>query len=276
MIRETRTARVRTHGEIRLNPVYDGGSCSQIRPLAPQNQAPRSPPRQGPLGRLRPFRTARTPRGRQRTVAVRPADRNPKLGPAARHPRRASRTRPRHRHSRPARQGPRAGPRQPDAGPLGRRPPFRETPRPGPSHLRRSRPNPCSNRSAAVGAAGWHAKNWWRSMERYVFPRVGSRPFSEVNTADVLEILSPIWHVKAATAREVRQRIRAVLEWAIALDMRKRQSVRSGGAGARSAERHRDAPAGAAPPGRGAGHRDGAGVVVASACRHAGVQVPGA
>ena len=42
----------------------------------------------------------------------------------------------------------------------------------------------------------------------------------EVNTADVLEILTPIWHVKAATAREVRQRIRSVLEWAIALDMR--------------------------------------------------------
>ena len=57
-------------------------------------------------------------------------------------------------------------------------------------------------------------------MERYVFPHVGSRPVSEVNTADVLEILSPIWHVKAATAREVRQRIRAALEWAIALDMR--------------------------------------------------------
>ena len=57
-------------------------------------------------------------------------------------------------------------------------------------------------------------------MERYVFPRIGVRPVSEVNTADVLEILSPIWHVKAATAREVRQRIRSVLEWAIALDMR--------------------------------------------------------
>ena len=66
----------------------------------------------------------------------------------------------------------------------------------------------------------WHAHNWWRSMERYVFPRVGQRPVSEVNTADVLEILTPIWHVKAATAREVRQRIRSVLEWAIALDMR--------------------------------------------------------
>ena len=66
----------------------------------------------------------------------------------------------------------------------------------------------------------WHAQNWWRSMERYAFPRIGSRPVSEVNTADVLEILTPIWHVKTATAREVRQRIRSVLEWSIAMDMR--------------------------------------------------------
>ncbi len=66
----------------------------------------------------------------------------------------------------------------------------------------------------------WHAQNWWRSLERYAFPRIGSRPVSEVNTADVLEILTPIWHVKAETARAVRQRIRSVLEWAIAMDLR--------------------------------------------------------
>ena len=66
----------------------------------------------------------------------------------------------------------------------------------------------------------WHAQNWWQSLERYVFPRIGRRPVSEVNTADVLEILRPIWHVKAATAREVRQRVRSVLEWAIAVDLR--------------------------------------------------------
>ena len=66
----------------------------------------------------------------------------------------------------------------------------------------------------------WHSQNWWRSMERYAFPRIGSRPVSEVNTADVLEILTPIWYAKAETARAVRQRIRSVLEWAIALDMR--------------------------------------------------------
>ena len=66
----------------------------------------------------------------------------------------------------------------------------------------------------------WHAQNWWRSIERYAFPRIGGRPVSEVNTADVLEILTPIWHVKAETARAVRQRIRSVLEWAIAMDLR--------------------------------------------------------
>ena len=66
----------------------------------------------------------------------------------------------------------------------------------------------------------WHAQTWWRSLERYAFPRIGRRPVSEVNTADVLEILTPIWHVKAETARAVRQRIRSVLEWAIAMDLR--------------------------------------------------------
>ena len=36
----------------------------------------------------------------------------------------------------------------------------------------------------------------------------------------MLEILTPIWHVKPETARAVRQRIRTVLEWAIAMEMR--------------------------------------------------------
>ena len=66
----------------------------------------------------------------------------------------------------------------------------------------------------------WHAQNWWNSMERYAFPRIGRRPVSDVNTTDMLEILTPIWHVKAETARAVRQRIRSVLEWAIAMDLR--------------------------------------------------------
>ena len=45
-------------------------------------------------------------------------------------------------------------------------------------------------------------------------------PVSEATSADVLEILAPIWHTKPPTARIVRHRIRAVLEWAIAMDWR--------------------------------------------------------
>ena len=43
---------------------------------------------------------------------------------------------------------------------------------------------------------------------------------SEVTSADVLEVLTPIWHEKAQTARRVRQRIGTVLEWAVAMELR--------------------------------------------------------
>ena len=58
------------------------------------------------------------------------------------------------------------------------------------------------------------------TFERYAFPRVGKVPVSEVTSADMLEILAPIWHEKAATARKLRQRLRAVLEWAVAMEFR--------------------------------------------------------
>ena len=72
--------------------------------------------------------------------------------------------------------------------------------------------------------AGWrspgHSREWISSLRRYAFPRIGEMAVSEVTSADVLEILTPIWHVKAPTARHVHQRIRAVLEWAVAMEFR--------------------------------------------------------
>ena len=44
-------------------------------------------------------------------------------------------------------------------------------------------------------------------------------PVSEVTTADVLAILTPIWHDKPETARRVRQRIGAVMKWAVAMGL---------------------------------------------------------
>ena len=43
---------------------------------------------------------------------------------------------------------------------------------------------------------------------------------SEVTTADALAILTPIWHDKPETARRVRQRIGAVMKWAVAMGYR--------------------------------------------------------
>ena len=72
--------------------------------------------------------------------------------------------------------------------------------------------------------SGWrssaHCLEWISSLRRYAFLRIGKMPVSEVNSADVLKILTPIWYVKAVTARNVHQRIRAVLEWAVAMEFR--------------------------------------------------------
>ena len=71
---------------------------------------------------------------------------------------------------------------------------------------------------------GWrsplHARLWLGSLERHVLPHIGKIPIAEVTSADVIGILAPIWHEKAPTARKLRQRIRAVLEWAVAMDLR--------------------------------------------------------
>ena len=71
---------------------------------------------------------------------------------------------------------------------------------------------------------GWrnprHSREWLSSLRRFAFPRIGKMPVSEVTSADLLEILTPLWHRKVATAKRVRQRLRAVLEWAVAMEYR--------------------------------------------------------
>ena len=72
--------------------------------------------------------------------------------------------------------------------------------------------------------SGWrnprHAHDWKASMARYVVPRIGRMAVCDVASADVLAILTPIWHVRPETARRVRQRISAVMEWAAVMEFR--------------------------------------------------------
>ena len=77
----------------------------------------------------------------------------------------------------------------------------------------------------AERAPGWrnpkHAAQWIATLREYAFPAFGGRPVSTVTTAEVLAVLMPIWHLKPETARRVRQRINAVMLWAVAHGHRK-------------------------------------------------------
>jgi len=59
-----------------------------------------------------------------------------------------------------------------------------------------------------------HAAQWISTLERYVFPQVGKRPVSQISSADVLRVLSPLWLAKEETARRLAQRISVVIRWA--------------------------------------------------------------
>lgn len=61
----------------------------------------------------------------------------------------------------------------------------------------------------------------WRSMLRdYAVPRFGNKRVDQINSHDVMSALLPIWNEKRETASKVRQRIGAVMKWAVAQGFR--------------------------------------------------------
>ena len=63
---------------------------------------------------------------------------------------------------------------------------------------------------------GKSAGQWSASLRQHAFPRLGAKRVDTITTADVMAVLLPIWTEKAETARRVRQRISAVMRWAVA------------------------------------------------------------
>ena len=61
---------------------------------------------------------------------------------------------------------------------------------------------------------------WRASLKTYALPRIGRRRVDQITTADVMAVLLPIWSTKRETARRVRQRIGAVMKWAVAQGLR--------------------------------------------------------
>ena len=73
----------------------------------------------------------------------------------------------------------------------------------------------------AIHATGWkHGgrsdMDWRWTLDNYAMPKLGERPVDRISTADVMAVLLPIWNEKRVTARKVRQRIGAVMRWAVA------------------------------------------------------------
>ena len=57
---------------------------------------------------------------------------------------------------------------------------------------------------------------WKSSLRTYVYPTVGGKRIDLITSGDLMACLAPIWFTKAETARRVRQRISAVMKWAVA------------------------------------------------------------
>ena len=70
----------------------------------------------------------------------------------------------------------------------------------------------------AENEGGWksavYARQWLASLDNYAFPKLGDRSTGGIVAADIISVLSPIWQEIPETARQVRNRICAVLDYA--------------------------------------------------------------
>ena len=72
----------------------------------------------------------------------------------------------------------------------------------------------------AEAKGGWrngkHNKQWLSSLETHCFPAIGDISVGELDGPAVRDVLGSIWLTKAETARRVRQRIIAIVDWSVA------------------------------------------------------------
>lgn len=76
----------------------------------------------------------------------------------------------------------------------------------------------------AANRAAWsnpkHAAQWESTLATYASPLIGSSIVRDIETADVVRVLDPIWRTKTETASRLRQRIEKVLDYATTRGLR--------------------------------------------------------
>lgn len=59
-----------------------------------------------------------------------------------------------------------------------------------------------------------HAAAWLQSLETYVLASLGDRAIETIGSAEILQVMGPIWTSKPETARRVLQRLHQIFDWA--------------------------------------------------------------
>ena len=81
--------------------------------------------------------------------------------------------------------------------------------------------------------AGWksavYTRQWLASLENYAFPKLGNVPTGGIMAADIITVLTPIWQEIPETARQVRNRICTVLDYAHAKGWRSTEAPSGNG-----------------------------------------------
>lgn len=64
---------------------------------------------------------------------------------------------------------------------------------------------------------GWknvkHGLQWLTTLEKHVFPHIGSMLLNNITAANVASVLRPLWLSRSETARRTKQRIHTVMAW---------------------------------------------------------------
>lgn len=85
----------------------------------------------------------------------------------------------------------------------------------------------------AENESGWksavYARQWLASLENYAFPKLGDVPTGGITAADIIAVLTPIWQHIPETARQVRNRICAVLDYSHAKGWRSSEAPSGSG-----------------------------------------------
>jgi integrase len=74
-----------------------------------------------------------------------------------------------------------------------------------------------------------YARQWLARLENYVFPKLGAVPTGGITTADIISVLTPIWQRIPDTARQVRNQISTVLDYAHAKGWRSTEAPSGNG-----------------------------------------------